>query len=239
MMRLLVLVRRPRAAPDGEPAAKLLGVCDAAALRAALALHGRRADANVTVATVGPAEREDATLDHALDRGADRAVRVWDPGLEGVDYHGVAQVLAAAARWLGFDLILGGDRSDDEGGGAVGPAVAEALAVPHVTSTLDVSLAGATALVTRRDAGYLRALRVPLPALVTVLASPAPEPAATGGRGTIEVLALETLGIRAPELRARLSCLGAAEAAPRPAANVLAHPAELIARLRHDRLLEP
>src|SRR5262249_17887246 len=132
---VVVLVRRPRAAPDGAAAPRLFGRCDEAALRAGLAL-GRAA---IVVAAgpggrgrgaAGRAAREDEPLRQALAWGAERALRIWDPSLEGVDYHAVAQVLAGAARRLGFDLVLGGDRSDDEGDGAVGPAVAEALAVP-------------------------------------------------------------------------------------------------------------
>jgi electron transfer flavoprotein beta subunit len=229
---VVVLVRRPRAAPDGAAAPRLLGRCDEAALRAALALG-----AHVAVVAAGPAEREDDALRLALAWGAARALRVWDPALEGLDYHATAQVLAAAARRLGFDLVLGGDRSDDEGDGAVGPAVAEALAVPHVTSALDVALDGAGALVVRRDPPHVRTLRVPLPALVTVTSSRASQPVpVAGGRG-VETLDLDALGIRAAELRPRQQCVGRATEAPPPAPKLLGRPDELYARLRQDRLL--
>jgi len=230
---IVVLLRRPLAAPDGTPAPALLGRCDDAALRAAVALSTR-----VTVLAVGPAEREDASLRHAVGRGAERAVRVWDPGLDGVDYHATAQVLAAATRKLGFDLVLAGDRSDDEGDGAVGPAVAEALGVPHLTAAIDVGLDGDAARATRRDSGLERTLRVKLPAVVTVASSPA-APAAPSRAGRFATLDLGDLGIHASELRPRLHCQGTASQVAAPAPILAERPDELIARLARDHLLEP
>src|SRR5262249_28270249 len=79
--------------------------------------------------------------------------------LEAVDYHGVARVLAQATKKGGYDLILAGDRTEEESQGAVGPAVAEMLGVPHLTAAIDVDLEGEGALrVTRRDMGVLRTL---------------------------------------------------------------------------------
>ena len=233
MTAIVVLVRRPRAAPDGTPAPNLLGRCDDAALRAAVALSTR-----VTVVAAGPAEREDAALRHALGRGAERAVRVWDPGLDGVDYHAVAQVLAAATRKLGFDLVLAGDRSDDEGDGAVGPAVAEALGVPHLTAAIDVGLDGDAARAKRRDSGVERTLRLRLPAVVTVASSPA-TPAPPSRPGRFAALDLADLGIHAFEVRPRLHCQGTPTRTAAPAPILAERPDELIARLARDHLLEP
>ena len=44
-------------------------------------------------------------------------------GCQGVDYLGTARVLAATARHLQHDLVVCGDRSQDELQGAMGPAV--------------------------------------------------------------------------------------------------------------------
>jgi electron transfer flavoprotein beta subunit len=229
---IVVLLRRLRARPDGSPAADVIGSCDAAALAAAVALGG-----DVVVVAAGP-EREDEALRHALRRGAGRAARVWGDGLVGVDYHGVARVLAAAARRLDAQLVLTGDISEDEGQGAVGPAVAEALGVPHLTSAVDLRLDPPAVLATRRDRGLVRTLRLPLPAVITVRASAAALPEPAGGAQEIEVWDLAALGIETRELRHRDRCLGR----PTPVrmhgqATLLREPAELVARLRAEGLL--
>jgi electron transfer flavoprotein beta subunit len=236
---LVVLLRRPLASPDGEPAARLIGRCDDAALRAGLALRAARPRARLTAIAVGPPEREDELLRHALARGADRALRVWDPGLDGVDYHGTAQVLAAATRAAGADLVLCGERSDDEGDGAVGPAVAEVLGVPHLTAVLDVALDGGVALATRRDQGRLRTFRLRLPALITMVRSPAAAAPLAWQATEVEALDLQALGIHASGLRPRLHCMGPATPVVAPDPTLAGGPDDLIARLRQDRLLEP
>lgn len=238
-MKIVVLLRRLRGRPDGATASQLLGCCDLAALRAAVTLKAAVPTAQLVAVAAGPADREDAALRHALMVGADRAVRVDDPGLESVDYHGIARVLAGAVKHVGFDLVLAGDRSEDEVQGAVGPAVAETLAVPHLTGVLDLRLEPGAALATRRDAGLVRTLKLPLPALLTVVSFGGKlVSGAAPSTQKIEQVDLHALGIQAMELRHRDRCVGRAHPV-RVARNatVVADPDELIARLRDDRLL--
>jgi electron transfer flavoprotein alpha/beta subunit len=254
-LQIAVLLRRLRAKPDGSPARETLGRCDEAALAAGLALRaaaGPRARLHAIAA--GIAAREEPALVHALRRGADSALRVHDPALEGVDFWGVARALAAAVEKVGFDLVLVGDRSEDEGQGAVGPAVAERLGIPHLSGALDVRLddAGAAVLATRRELAHVRTLRLALPALVTVAAfpdaagtraaEPLPEaPAADGGlETTIRAVGLDSLGIQALELKHRDRCVGRASPVRLSHnATLIRDPAQLVARLRADHLLEP
>ncbi|HKA89386.1 MAG TPA: hypothetical protein VKE22_17080 [Haliangiales bacterium] len=231
-MTTVVLLRRLRAHPDGSPAPDVVGSCDAAALAAAVALGGE-----VAVVAAGP-EREDEALRFALRRGAGRAARVWGDGLAGVDYHGVARVLAAAARRLDAQLILTGDSSQDEGQGAVGPAVAEVLGVPHLTSAVGVAVEAPSVIATRRERGMVRTLKLPLPAVVTVRATAAPLPPPADGVPDVEVWDLAALGIETRELKHRDRCLGR----PSPVrlhgkTTMLREPAELVARLRAEGLL--
>ncbi len=242
-LKLVVLLRRLRSRPDGATASELLGCCDVAALEVALAVRAASPGAQLTAIAAGAAEREDPVLRRALAAGADRAIRIDDPALESVDYHGIGRVLAAASRQAGFDLLLSGDRSEDEVQGAVGPAVAEQLGVPQLTGVLELSLDGATRslLATRRDAGAVRTLRLPLPALVTIVSAGSAkrlgEDAAAGQR-KIDTLDLAALGIQALELKHRDRCLGRAHPVRVVRnATVVADPDELLARLRDDRLL--
>ena len=246
-MNIIVLLRRLRGTPEGHegyrPAGGLIGRCDDAALAAALALRAEIEGATVTALAAGSADREDDVLKHALAAGANSAVRVSDPGLAWVDYHGVARVLAAAAGKIGHDLILAGDRSEDEAQGAVGPAVAEWLSIPHLTGAIDLRVAAtngsAGILATRRDPGHVRTLKVPFPALITVVSfprPPAPQPPAAEAK--IDAVELETLGIQAAELKHRDGCMG--DALPvrvTKNATVVKDADELVARLREERLV--
>lgn len=244
-MKILVLLRRLRAKPDGTPAPEVLGLCDEAALATALALRAGHPETQVTALAAGPADRENAVLERALKLGANHALRVYDDSVESIDYHGIARVLAGAATHIGYDLLLSGDRSEDEIQGAVGPAVAEVLGIPHLTGVRDARLEGRALLASRRDTGLIRTLEIPLPALLTVVSFPrsvafAPENATTPppSPGSIEVLDLAAIGLQTMELKHRDRCLGRAHPV-RVVRNVtvVSSPDELVARLRDDHLL--
>ena len=64
--------------------------------------------------------------------GADEAIQITDPALEGSDLFGIAKALAAYFKGKPFDLILAGRQAMDDDAGIVGPAVAELLGIPHV-----------------------------------------------------------------------------------------------------------
>ena len=68
--------------------------------------------AEVVVVSIGP-ERVTQALRTALGMGADRAVHVKDPEVDGSDALGIARVLAAVAKAESPDLIFMGLMSDD------------------------------------------------------------------------------------------------------------------------------
>jgi electron transfer flavoprotein beta subunit len=240
-LKLIVLVRRLRARPDGAGAARLCGTCDEAALRAALAARAAIPGTTVTALAAGPATSEDAVLRWALGAGVDKAVRVEDPALLTVDYQGLGRALGGAARSLGADLVLCGDRSEDEVQGAVGPAVAEALGIPHVTGVHDVKVAAGAATMSRVEGGFVRTLRLKLPTLLGVtsqsgVALPAHDK--IDSVKPIQALDLAAVGLSAAELKHRDRCLGKAHPVRVVRnATLVKDPDELVARLREDRLL--
>ncbi len=234
-MKVVVLMRRRRDRPDAPAGEALLGRCDDAALQTALALRG--GDGRVTAVAAGASEREDVVLADALRAGADHALRVHDPGLAFIDYFEIARVLAAAAKKVGFDVILCGERSEDEAQGAVGPAVAEVLGIPHLTGALVVVGDGKTALVTRRDRGTVRTLRVPLPAVITVARFAGERAPAIGRDGALEATDLQGVGLQAAELRHRDRCVGRAQAL-RTGQATMVGAAELVETLKAERLVE-
>lgn len=143
---------------------RLISSYDVYAIEESLRLK-ERFGSEVMVVTAGPAGAKDA-LTRALAMGADRAIHIAvdDPGA--VDTVQIARVLAEQIRPLNPDLVLAGQASDDYETGHVGPQVAELLALPLISSVveLDVTEQGLTL---RRDTedGYQR-VTAPLPALV-------------------------------------------------------------------------
>ncbi|RMH44699.1 MAG: hypothetical protein D6689_01850 [Deltaproteobacteria bacterium] len=255
-LRVLLLARRLRGSPEGEPADDVLGVCERAALRAALHIQSTRG-ARITAIAAGPAQREDRVLAMALRAGCDAAVRVFDPILPALDAVGVAHVLAATAARVGYDLVVCGDRSEDEGCGAIAAAVAEQLDVMHVTGAVDVRAEGdpAELVAAIRRAGRVYTVSTPLPAVVGVARFDRPLPDVAPERDadreldesprtrrppdapSIEEFDLEAVGLSAAELRYRRSLAGATRPARMPRQPVLLPDGRaLFERLRDDHL---
>lgn len=122
----------------------------------------------LTAFLLGPEECEES-LRRCLAVGADRAVRVWDPGLEGQGPAGAAAVLAAAVKGTPYDLYLCGAQASDDGYAMVGPTLAALLAVPCTTLVNRLEVAGSAVVCDRElEAGWTERVEVGLPALVTV-----------------------------------------------------------------------
>jgi electron transfer flavoprotein beta subunit len=145
----------------------VLNPYDEYALEAALQLKERAGgDARVTVFSMAPESLKE-TLRKALAMGADDAVLLADPGLEGSDVWATAAPIAAALRKLDFNLLVVGGLTDDSSTGAVPGALAEHLGLPCVTNARKVELADGKLEVEREtDVGY-QTVRTPLPALLT------------------------------------------------------------------------
>ncbi|MGH9312411.1 MAG: electron transfer flavoprotein subunit beta/FixA family protein [Vicinamibacterales bacterium] len=142
---------------------------DAYALEEALRLKEKHGG-DVVVCSAGPA-RAGQVLREALARGADRAIHVESDALTSADAFQVAEALAGAIRQEGFDLVLTGLQSDDQGFGQVGVVLAERLGVPHATIVMEVQAdpAAKTLRVKRElEGGWFQWVSMPLPALVTI-----------------------------------------------------------------------
>jgi electron transfer flavoprotein beta subunit len=138
----------------------------------AVQLREKRGDVGEIVAmTLGPEKAAEA-LRVALAMGADSGVHIADPKLDTKDEVFAAYVLAQAVRKdpKGFDLILCGKYNIDMDAGAVGPALAEFLDLPHVGAVqgLDVSGDGKSFVARRRIEGAEEVVECSLPALLTI-----------------------------------------------------------------------
>jgi electron transfer flavoprotein beta subunit len=140
---------------------------DAYALEEGLRLREKHGG-EVVVCSAGPA-RVQQVIREALARGADRALHVEDDGLGGADAVTAASALVPAMKEEGFDLILTGLQSDDQGHAQFGPVLAEKLGVPHSTIIMEVQWAAGTMKVKRElEGGWFQYVTMATPALLTI-----------------------------------------------------------------------
>ncbi len=137
----------------------------------AVQLREKRSDVEeIVVFTLGP-EKASEALRTALAMGADRAVHVNDESLVSCDEVYSAAVLAAAIRAEGdFNLVLCGKYNIDLDAGAVGPAVAEFLGIPHIGAVtgLDIESDGRSFVARRRIEGAEEVLAGGTPVVLTI-----------------------------------------------------------------------
>jgi electron transfer flavoprotein beta subunit len=140
---------------------------DAYALEEALRLKEKHGG-EVVVCSAGPS-RATQVLREALARGADRAIHVESDSLAAADAVTLAEALAAAIRDEGFDLVLTGLQSDDQGFGQVGVVLAEKLGMPHATIIMEVQgVDGGVRVKRELEGGWFQWMSLPLPALLTI-----------------------------------------------------------------------
>ena len=120
----------------------------------------------VTVVTVG-AEDAEKELRTALAMGCDRAVLINNEDVEDGDQWSTAEILAAYFKDKAFDVILGGNVSNDNGTGQIGPRLAEKLGIPHVSTIVKIEIDGEKATLERDAEGDIEIIEASLPLLVT------------------------------------------------------------------------
>jgi electron transfer flavoprotein beta subunit len=129
----------------------------------------------VTVVALDAPEVDDA-LFTCLAKGADRALKVTGAG-EGLDSHRAASILASALKSLPCDLVLTGVQAIDDRDGQLGPLLAGALGVPHVSvvSSVVPEAGGKVVCVKQEYAGGLVGeMEVDLPAVIGIQAAQQP-----------------------------------------------------------------
>ncbi|MEN2738871.1 electron transfer flavoprotein subunit beta/FixA family protein [Microbacterium sp. X-17] len=136
-------------------------------VEAALSYADKHEGTEVVVVSMGP-ESATATIRKALAMGAHRALHVVDESLLGADLGLTAEVLAAAIRRVGFDLVIAGNLSTDGSGGVMAAMLGELLGVPAVTALAALDIEADRVAGTRvTDDGTAR-VSAPLPAVVSI-----------------------------------------------------------------------
>ncbi|EMR00245.1 electron transfer flavoprotein subunit beta/FixA family protein [Paeniglutamicibacter gangotriensis] len=192
------------------------------ALEVALSHRDGNANTEVVLLTVGPDGTLPATLRKGLAMGADRAVHVHDPALLGADLTLTAQVIAAASKHIGFDLVIAGNASTDGGGGALPAMLAELLGVAGLASLGTVVLDELTASGSCNTEYDSFEATIDLPGVISVTEA-LPDARFPNFKGIMaakkkpfETLDLAQLGITLGEETARSIVIAAAQ---RPARN--------------------
>jgi len=130
-------------------------------------------DVEVVSVTIGP-ERSEETIRMALAKGADRAIRVWDDSLNDaalLDVEAKTKILAEVVEQEEPDLVLSGVQADDDGFGATGVSLADAVGFEWaaVVNDLDLDVEERVASVHRELEGGVEELAdVELPAVLTI-----------------------------------------------------------------------
>ena len=151
-----------------RPAEQVLDDTDRYGIEVGLQL-GEKTGGSVTLVSMGPTGTMQG-IRQALAMGADKAVIVDDPALEGSDALTTAKVLAAAARREGFDVLVTGVESTDGYSGIVPQMMAELLDVPALTFARRVDFDGSVLRIERQTAGGFDVVQSDLPVVLAVTA---------------------------------------------------------------------
>lgn len=145
---------------------------DEYAIEAAVQIAEERNDVEVVSATIGP-ERSEETIRMALAKGVDRAIRIWDRDIADADLDVAAKtrILESIVEEEQPDLVLTGVQAKDDGFGATGVSLADAVGFQWaaVVNQLELDDAAETARVHRELEGGVEELtEVALPAVLTI-----------------------------------------------------------------------
>ncbi|WP_426518159.1 electron transfer flavoprotein subunit beta/FixA family protein [Diaminobutyricibacter sp. McL0618] len=175
------------------------------ALEVALAYGDTHDGTEITVVTVAP-EGATATIRKALAMGAASATHIVDDALVGADVGLTAEVLSAAVRREGFDLVITGNVSTDGSGGVMPAMLAELLDVPHLTGLFEVELSETQASGSRAVDGGVQKVVADLPAVISITEAlpdarfPAFKGIVAAKKKPLEVVSTSDLGVDAGDL---------------------------------------
>jgi len=155
-------------APDGKSIDKtgvgfIINPYDEFAVEECLRLKEKNGGEVIVVSLGGDAHKE--TLRKALAMGADKAVLLKDESVR--DSFGIARALADYIKEIGPDAVFFGKQSIDGDDAAIGPMVAEMLALPSVSVVVKLEIAGVNVVAEREIEGGHEKVETKLPAVFT------------------------------------------------------------------------
>ena len=176
---------------------------DEFAIEAALQLKEKHGG-SVTVISVG-GENEKEAIKHALAMGADDAILITDPALEGLDTQAIAQVLASAIQKVGdVEVAFFGRQAIDSDSGLTPAQTARVLNWPSLTLASVIDVDGSNIKVERAIEEGRQIVSAKLPAVVSLVKDfgepryPSFMGIRKAARAEVPVWSLAELGIIAP-----------------------------------------
>ncbi|GGE42334.1 electron transfer flavoprotein subunit beta [Pullulanibacillus camelliae] len=158
-----IIIEDGRISEDGV--AFIINPYDEYAIEEAMRLRDEQGG-EVTVVTVGDEEAE-KELRTALAMGADRAYLINNEEIEVYDQVSTVTLLDAFFKDKKADIILGGNVSNDNSTGQIGPRLAEKLGIAHVSTIVSLKVDGERVTVERDVEGDQEIIEASLPILVT------------------------------------------------------------------------
>jgi electron transfer flavoprotein beta subunit len=167
----LQLMRVKDRVPVLEAVPFKVGDLEKNALEAALQLRDTAGAGRVVAVAAAQGDRKPReTMKEALAIGADEAVIVADPALDGADQAAVALALARALEKSGpFDVVMFGEGSTDGYSGQVPSRVAELLGLPEIGYARHLEASDAGLRAERTMGPEIETIEAPLPVAVTVV----------------------------------------------------------------------
>ena len=152
---------------DRDASERIIDEINERSLEIALSYKDSNKGTEVVLMSMGPTDAT-STLRKGLSMGADSAIHIVDDSLAGSDAVRTSQVLAAALKDTGFDLVVAGNESTDGRGGVIPAMLAERLGVAQLTHLNSVELTDTIVSGERTiDGGTLKA-HASLPAVISV-----------------------------------------------------------------------
>lgn len=233
---------------DRDASENVLDEIGERAIELALAYADTDPETEVVVMSMAP-ESAAVTIRKGLAMGAAAAVQVVDESLRGADLSLTAEVLAAALRKEGFDLIIAGNQSTDGVGGVLPAMLAEHLGLPHLSGLVNVTIEQTRVAGRRVSELAVSEVSAELPAVIAITeALPAGRLPSFKGimaakKKPYQILTLDDLGIDGARLDVPRSIMTAvAERAPREPGVKIVDDGDagraLAAFLRENRLIE-
>ncbi len=237
-----------RVKPDGsdvllQDVKFIINPYDEYGVEEALKLKEKFGQSTVTIVCLGP-ERCIESIRTALAMGADKAVHLDDPALDGGDAFTTARALAEQIKGMEYDIIFCGKQAIDDDAAQVGVALAEYLNIPHANLVIKVEVSADKKKVTvnRQIVGGEEVLELPLPCVLTAQKG-LNEPRYASLPGIMKAKKKEVKPVKAADLKLDAARIGAAGAKskvlkcysppPRTAAQIVAgeSPEEKAAKL--------
>jgi electron transfer flavoprotein beta subunit len=206
-----------RIKPDGSDALLqdvkfIINPYDEFGVEEALKQKEKFGQGTVAIVCLGP-ERSVESIRTALAMGADKAVHLDDPALDGGDAFTTARALAEQIKGMEYDIIFCGKQAIDDDAAQVGVALAEYLNIPHANLVVKLEVASdkKKVKVNRQIVGGEEVLELPLPAVITCQKG-LNEPRYASLPGIMKAKKKEVKPVKAADLKLDAAAIGAAGA---------------------------